>query len=166
MATVARGVIYIHSAKQAVCPHLEWAIGRALGTASAVTWQPQEALPGTQRAELYWEAKPGSGAHIASALRGWDDVRFEVTEDPGLGRDGGRWMHTPSLGTFYAQTDTIGNMVIPEDRVRYAIEIAGDDLGELRRELAVALGSAWDEELETFRHASDNAAVVWLHKTG
>ena len=27
----ARGVIYIHSAPRALCPHLEWAVGRALG---------------------------------------------------------------------------------------------------------------------------------------
>ena len=31
---------------------------------------------------------------------------------------------------------------------------------ELQRELDVALGAAWDEELETFRHASDDAPVV------
>ncbi|MGO1851231.1 DUF3145 family protein, partial [Microbacterium sp.] len=24
----------------------------------------------------------------------------------------------------------------------------------------------WDDELEPFRHASDDAAVVWLHKVG
>ena len=34
----------------------------------------------------------------------------------GLGTDGGRWMHTPDLGIYYAQTDTLGNTVIPEDR--------------------------------------------------
>ena len=34
------------------------------------------------------------------------------------------------------------------------------------RELDVALGSAWDEELEPFRHAGDDTHVVWLHKVG
>jgi len=45
-----------------------------------------------------------TGAKIASALRGWEHLRFEVTEDAGLGTDGGRWMHTPDLGIYYAQT--------------------------------------------------------------
>ena len=30
----------------------------------------------------------------------------------------------------------------------------------------VVYGAAWDEELEPFRHASDDAPVVWLHKVG
>ena len=46
------------------------------------------------------------------------------------------------------------------------MEIAAGDLVELERELQVALGTAWDDELEPFRHASDDAPVVWLHKVG
>ena len=46
------------------------------------------------------------------------------------------------------------------------IEVFRDVLGQLQRELDVALGSAWDDELEPFRHASDDARVVWLHKVG
>ena len=63
-------------------------------------------------------------------------------------------------------TDSAGNVVIPEDRVRYAMEIAGFDANELHRELRRALGQAWDDELEPFRHASDFAPVVWLHRVG
>ena len=75
-------------------------------------------------------------------------------------------MHTPDLGIHFAQTDTAGNVVIGEDRVRYAMEIAAGNAIELQRELDVALGSAWDEELEPFRHAGDDVRVVWLHKVG
>ncbi len=53
------------------------------------------------------------GAAIASALRGWEHLRYEVTEEPTSASDGGRWMHTPDLGVFYAQTDVTGNMVVP-----------------------------------------------------
>ena len=56
--------------------------------------------------------------------------------------------------------------MIGEDRIRYAMEIAAGDPYDLQRELQVALGSTWDEELEPFRHASDDAPVVWLHKVG
>ena len=120
----------------------------------------------TSRCLRAWEGERGAGAKIASALRGWEHLRFEVTEDAGLGTDGGRWMHTPDLGIFFAHTDTAGNTVIPEDRIRYAIEVAGSSTLELHRELRLALGQAWDDELEPFRHAGDGARVVWLHRAG
>jgi hypothetical protein len=162
----ARGVIYIHSAPRALCPHIEWAAGRALDRAVNFSWSEQPVLRGSHRAEFYWEGAQGTGARIASALRGWEHLRYEVTEDPGLGSDGGRWMHTPDLGVFYAQTDSSGNVVIPEDRLRYAMESAGSNALELHRELRLALGQAWDDELEVFRHASDDNQVIWLHKVG
>jgi hypothetical protein len=50
--------------------------------------------------------------------------------------------------------------------VRYAMEVAGANAIELHRELRLALGQAWDDELEVFRHAGQDSAVVWLHKVG
>lgn len=169
MATAsARGVLFVHSAPRALCPHIEWAAGRAIDRAVNFDWIDQPVLRGTQRAEFVWEGEAGSGAKIASALRGWEHLRFEVTEDAALGSDGGRWMHTPDLGIFFAQTDAAGNTVIPEDRVRYAMEVAGSNALELHRELRLALGQAWDDELEAFRHAGDEGSrVVWLrHRAG
>jgi hypothetical protein len=165
-AATARGVLYVHSAPRALCPHIEWAAGRALDRAVNFDWANQPVLKGSMRTEFYWEGDQGTGAQLASALRGWEHLRYEVTEDPTSGSDGGRWLHTPDLVIFFAQTDTAGNIVIPEDRVRYAMEIAGSDAFELHRELRLALGQAWDDELEVFRHASDTNQVVWLHKVG
>jgi uncharacterized protein DUF3145 len=165
-APLARGVLYVHSAPRALCPHVEWAAGRALERAVNFTWETQPVLKGAQRAEFYWEGPRGSGAKLASSLRGWEHLRYEVTEDAGHGTDGGRWMHTPDLGIFFAQVDTAGNMVIPEDRIRYAMEIAGSNTLELHRELRLALGQAWDDELEPFRHAHDDTSVIWLHNVG
>ena len=165
-AATARGVLFVHSAPRALAPHIEWAAGRALDRAVNFDWADQPVLKGALRAEFYWESAPGTGARLASSLRGWEHLRFEVTEDAGFGSDGGRWLHTPDLGIFFAQTDTVGNVVIPEDRIRYAMEIAGTNALELHRELRLALGQAWDDELEAFRHASDDSQVVWLHKVG
>ncbi len=165
-APTARGVLFVHSSPGALCPHIEWAAGRAMGRAVNFTWETQPVLKGAHRTEFYWEGPQGTGAAIASALRGWEHLRYEVTEDPGPGFDGARWMHTPDLGIFFAQTDSAGNTVIPEDRVRYAMDVAGSDPRELHRELRLALGQAWDDELEPFRHASDVTPVVWLHKVG
>jgi hypothetical protein len=163
---LSRGVVYIHSAPRALCPHVEWAAGRALGRAVNFDWREQPVLKGAQRTEYFWEGPRGTGAALASALRGWEHLRYEVTEDAGLGTDGGRWMHTPDLGVFFAQTDTAGNLVIAEDRIRFAMESAGSDAFELHRELRLALGQAWDDELEAFRHAGQESPVVWLHKVG
>ncbi|MFZ4895765.1 DUF3145 domain-containing protein [Plantibacter sp. Mn2098] len=163
---MTRGVLYVHSSPRALCPHLEWAAGRAIGRAVNFTWENQPILRGAQRAEFFWEGPHGTGAAIASALRGWEHLRYEVSEDPVSGVDGARWMHTPDLGIFYAQTDSVGNIVIPEDRIRYAMEVAAGSMDELQRELRVALGQAWDDELEPFRHASDDTSVVWLHNVG
>lgn len=165
-STQARGVVYIHSAPRALCPHLEWAVGRALGRPVSFDWDDQPVLHGCRRAEFYWEGSTGTGAALATAIRGWEHLRYEITEDPSPRSDGGRWMHTPDLGIHFAQTDTAGNVVVGEERIRYAVEVSAGDPAELLRELNVALGSAWDEELEPFRHASDDAPVVWLHKVG
>ncbi|MGB1101672.1 MAG: DUF3145 family protein, partial [Pontimonas sp.] len=90
----------------------------------------------------------------------------EVIEEPSPGHDGGRWMHTPDLGVFFAHTDSVGNLVVSEDRIRYALDVADGDAQEITRELRIALGGAWDDELEPFRHAGDNRPVVWLHRVG
>ncbi len=57
---------------------------RAARSARAVNfdWSEQPVYRGTQRAEFYWEGEAGSGAKLASALRGWEQLRFEVSEDP------------------------------------------------------------------------------------
>src|SRR6478752_8332486 len=134
MATAyARGVVFVHSAPRALCPHLEWAVGRAIGRAVNFDWSDQPVLDGARRAEFYWDGPVGTGAALATSIRGWEHLRFEVTEDPTPRSDGGRWLHTPDLGIHYAQTDAAGNIVIGEDRIRYAMEIAAGSVSELQR---------------------------------
>lgn len=64
-------MLYVHSSPRALCPHIEWAAGRALERAVNFTWSDQPVLKGSMRAEFYWEGRQGSGAALASALRGW-----------------------------------------------------------------------------------------------
>jgi len=160
------GVLYVHSAPKALCPHLEWAAGSALGHPVNFDWEDQPVLPGTLRTQTSWSGPVGSGAALASALRGWEHLRFEVTEDASPGVDASRWMHTPDLGVFFAQMDAAGNTVMTEDRIHYALEVAGGNTLEMQREIRRALGGAWDEELEPFRHAGDATPVVWFHRVG
>jgi hypothetical protein len=165
-AAITRGVLFVHSAPSALCPHVEWAAGGALGLRLSLDWIEQPAAPGLFRTEFSWQAPAGTGARLASSLRGWAHLRYEVTEEPSDGVDGARWSHTPELGIFHAVTDVHGNNMVPEDRVRAAMEIALADPQLMVRELDLALGRAWDDELEPFRYAGDGAPVRWLHRVG
>ena len=60
--TATRGVLYIHSAPSALCPHIEWATGGVLGVAPQMEWTPQPAQSGTYRTEYSWSADPGTAA--------------------------------------------------------------------------------------------------------
>jgi hypothetical protein len=163
---ITRGVLFVHSAPRALCPHVEWAAGGVLGVRVSLDWTAQPVAPGMFRAELSWQAPQGTGAKLTSALRGWAHLRYEVTEEASHGADGSRWSHTPELGIFHAVTDVHGNVVVPEDRVRAALEHGVDDPARLRAELDLALGRAWDDELEPFRYAGAGAPVRWLHRVG
>jgi len=66
----------------------------------------------------------GTATEVASSLFGWQQLRFEITEDQTSATAGGRWMHTPVLGIFHMQTDVVGNGVLSEDAVRAAIAAA------------------------------------------
>jgi hypothetical protein len=161
----AHGVLHIHSAPPALCPHIEWAVAGVLGVPVDLPWVSQPAAPGTLRAELTWEGRPGTAGAIASALIGWNRLRFEVTEDAAPGCDGVRHSYTPGLGVFTGVTGASGDIMIPEDRLRAAMSLGQTD-SSLRTELDRLLGRAWDEELEPFRYAGDGAPVRWLHATG
>ncbi|NAZ77776.1 MULTISPECIES: DUF3145 domain-containing protein [Kineococcus] len=164
-----RGVLFVHSAPRALVPHIEWAAGGVLGVRASFDWTSQPVAPGCLRAEYSWQAPQGSGALLASALRGWSHLRFEVTEEASQGCDGGRWSHTPALGIFHAVTDVHGNVQVPEDRVRAALELLQSPVADpeaARRVLSLAVGEAWDSELEAFRHAGDDTPVRWLHQVG
>lgn len=165
MAT--RGVVYVHAAPPALCPHIEWAVGGVLDARVSLDWTQQPASPGTVRAELSWQAEPGTGASLASALRLWPQLRYEVTEEPSAGAEGERWSCTPTLGLFHASTGVHGDIVVREDRLRAALaRAATDPATDVVAEMQGLLGKAWDDELEAFRYAGDGAPVRWLHQVG
>ena len=162
----AWGVLHIHSAPAALCPHVEWAVSSVVDARVEFQWHLQPASPSSYRAELSWRGPQGTGASLASTLRSLAHLRFEVTEDPSPGCDGSRWSHTPELGVFHAVTDVHGNILVSEDRIRYAYEAGAGDPTVVYQELSLALGEAWDEELEPFRHAAEGAPVRWLSRVG
>jgi hypothetical protein len=159
----AHGVLYVHSAPSALCSHIEWAVARIVGVPVSMPWVSQSASPGSLRAELDWQTRPGTAGAIASELAGWNRLRFEVTEDGTPGCDGVRYCYTPDLGTFTAVTAANGDIMVPENRLRAAMTLAAQaGVASLEDELARLLGTAWDNELEPFRRAADGAPVRWL----
>jgi hypothetical protein len=135
-----------------------------LGARVNLDWIRQPAAPGTWRSELSWQGKAGTASKLASALRGWQMLRFEVTSEPCPGAEGERYSCTPGLGIFHAVTGIHGDIMIPEDRLRAALSRAREGETELEAELAKLLGKPWDDELESFRHAGEGAPVRWLHQ--
>ena len=161
--TAARGVLFVHASPAVLCPHVEWAIGGVLGIPVDLSWTPQPAKTASYRAEMSWTGPVGTGARLTSALRGWEHLLFEVTEDPTPSGEGARFSCTPELGVFHAVTGMHGDIMIPEDRLKSAMAKASMGDLPLLAEVDKLLGKAWDNALEPFRHAGDGAPVRWLH---
>lgn len=162
-ASTARGVFFVHASPSALCPHIEWAVAGVLGVPVDLSWTPQPAKVGAYRAELSWTGPIGTGSRIASALRGWEHLLFEVTEDATSLCEGARYSFTPELGLFHAVTGMHGDVMIPEDRLKAAVLKSAMGDVPLGAEIEKLLGKAWDESLEPFRHAGEGAPVRWLH---
>ena len=162
--STTRGVLYVHSSPSALCPHVEWAVGGLFGMPVRLDWTPQPAERAAYRAEYSWVGGVGTAARLASALRGWQRLRFEVTEEARPGTEGERYSYTPALGVFHAITGLHGDIMIPEDRLKAAVVKAMLGDTTLVGEVDKLLGKPWDDELETFRHAGDGAPVRWLHE--
>ncbi|MCY7340349.1 MAG: DUF3145 domain-containing protein [Pseudonocardia sp.] len=160
----ARGVVFVHSSPTAVCPHVEWAISGVLSTRVSLQWTAQPAVNGQLRAECTWNGPVGSGGALAGALRAWPMLRFEVTEEPSPGVDGERFCHVPALGLWRGRTSANGDIVVGEDQLRALLEQV--PAGQVPGRVHELLGSAWDDELESFRPAGDGAPITWLHQVG
>lgn len=165
LIVLAHGVVYIHSAPAAICPHVEWALANVLGTRVSLQWTPQSAAPGQLRASVSWQAAPGSAGRIAQALATWQMLRFEVTEDATPGADGEQICHIPGRGLWRSAISASGDVVIGEAQVA-AILAKATCLDDARAKLQAVLGADVDRELEPYRRAGDGSAITWLHQVG
>ena len=129
--------------------HVTWAIERVLGREVTLDFIPQPALEGALRTEYAWNGEPGTGSRLATELRAFPGLRFEVTEDPTPGTDGERYSCTPDLGIFRATIASNGDVMVGEEQIREmlgrstAALILGEDFdveGELELLMRGALG--------------------------
>lgn len=163
MLLAVRGVLYVHSCPPALCPHVEWAAAAVLGVPVNLSWDAQPVEPSALRAQGSWVGPAGTAGQLASALRCWPLLRYEVTEDASPGCDGERYSHTPSLGLHRTTASANGDVLAGEDRLR-ALVVSTFDRDALCRELDRLLGGPWDAELEPYRMAGDGASVTRLHE--
>lgn len=163
-AAQSRGVLFVHSSPKALCSHIEWALTEVLRQEVRLEWIDQPALAGTVRTEFSWAGEVGEGSRIASALRAFPHIRYEVTEEPSVGREGERYAVTPELGLFRATIGIHGDILVSEDRLRSAVAASAGNANTLTAELDRLLGTQWDEELEVFRYAGAGTPVRWLHQ--
>ena len=141
------GLVVIHSAPTALRQHIEWGLNSLLGAPQNIFWRDQPLAPGTVRTTLEFRAPVGTASKIATALKNWHFLRFEVSE---LGSHGGEIFRcTPELGLHRATVDQVGTILISEDVIQKALAHF-DDL-ELRENLERSLGKEWEVALEPFR---------------
>ena len=141
------GLLTIHSAPSALRQHIEWGLNAILGYTGEYSWRDQPLAPGTLRTIIEYRAPLGTAAKIATSLKNWHYLRFEVQEFCSEGAELFRF--TPELGMHRALTDGIGSILISENVIRKSLATF-DDL-EIRENLEAALGSAWELALEPMR---------------
>ena len=162
-AELTTGVVYIHSAPVALCPHVEWALSSTLNARANLKWSAQDAEPGMQRATVDWTGPVGTAARLVNALREWSGLRFEVTENASEGVDGERFSFGPGLGLWRGSMSANGDVILGEMQLRSLLESQRDGAG-LAGEIEAALGTAWDIALERFRLGGAGAEVTWLQQ--
>ena len=113
--STTRGVLYVHAAPSALCPHIEWAVGGAFGTPVRLDWTPQPAERAAYRTEYAWTGPAGTAARLTSALKGWQRIRFEATEEASEGVEAHRYSYTPALGVLHTQIGLHGDVVVRDE---------------------------------------------------
>lgn len=175
MPSSTTGVLWIHSAPLALQPHLNWAVARLrdpeTSKAVRVNWRTQNikhtpthssardqpSLRTTVCAEIQFFASAADADTVADYLGRWPRLFFEMAIDADKAGGGKRICHTPELGTFRADTDAIGNVVLNENVIRSlmtraAVNPSGETVEKaLTDALDEALGGPWDRVLEPMR---------------
>lgn len=154
-----RGFLTIHSAPSALRHHIDWAIQGVLGNWIKLSWTPQPLMAGTFRTQLEFRGSQGAAAEIASILRSWHYLNFEVIEGSETG--GELFRFTPELGIHRAVVDQSGAVLVNENQLT-ALLASSFDEESIRNGVAAMVGNSWELELDRFRSV-DLQEVPHLH---
>ena len=136
-----RGFLTIHSCPVALIRHVEWGLENLLGRVE-INWRNQPLDAGAKRTQIEWRANRDLASELATSLKSWHYLRFEITSEDQLFR------FSPSLGLHRSSIDQMGNILISENQIMFAMSKTDD---AMRENLDVALGTEWEVELEPFR---------------
>ena len=139
------------------------ALAGVLGCPARLQWTGQPAAPTHLRADAVWTGAIGTAAKLAASLRAWPMLVFEITEDGTSASDGERLAYVPGRGFHRSAISANGDVVVGEERLR-GLAARARSADDYAHGLAELLGSAWDAELEPYRHAGDGAPVTLLHQ--
>jgi hypothetical protein len=145
-----RGFLTIHSTPSALRHHIDWAIQAVLGTWVKPTWSPQQLIPGSYRTQLEFRDRQGAAAELASSLRSWHYLNFEVIEN--TDNSGELFRFTPELGIHRALVDQTGAVILSENQLDTVLKNSFDE-ESIREAIAGLLGNSWEQELDRFRSA-------------
>lgn len=154
----AHGYLYIHSAPRVMAKNIEWSLDEALGQTCNLKWSLQSLNPGGLRCELVWNGLIGAGSRLASTLRGWHYLIFELHEVATQGGEGVMYMHTPELGLFHSSVGPHGDLLINENQIKRVLQ-GNISSSKIIEELENFVGKMWDEALEPFRVGRENSSI-------
>jgi hypothetical protein len=161
---MSEGTVFIYRAPAHLLSHIEWTLAGISGQPAVIRWVANDEPKTTFRSAVAFFGPLDAYATLASAFMNLKQLTFEVLMHPAAGRSGSRWSFTPELGMFHCATDEAGNIVVGENRIRLAMEVAGSNALKLQAELRKILGQAFDDELEPLRElvggAESNHGVV------
>ncbi|MDA2963114.1 MAG: DUF3145 family protein [Actinomycetota bacterium] len=143
-----RGDLTIHSAPSALRNHIDWALVDLLTPQIRCDWTPQVLKAGTYKCALSWRDREGVASAIATVLRSWHYIYFEVQEDNNNG--GELFRCTPELGIHRALTDLSGSVIMNQNQIDAVLAQSFDE-ESIRLGLSLIIGSDWENELEPFR---------------
>jgi Protein of unknown function (DUF3145) len=148
------GDLRIYSAPKALLRHIQWSLNSIFDSKVTLEWVSQPLSAGTFACEFQWRSNKECASKIASTLKSWHFIRFEVREFPTEGGEGVFYRCTPDLGLHQAVTSSTGDIMVHENRI---LTILSQSKGfeTLREAMESALGIAWDHELECYRRGID-----------
>jgi len=153
------GDLRIYSAPRALLRHIQWSLNEIFGYTVDIHWEPQPLSAGTMMCELQWRETKPVASKIASSLKSWHYLRFEVREFAVNGGEGVLYRCTPTLGLHQAVTASTGDVMVHENRIMTALA-NHRSYESLREGLHQALGTAWDAELECYRLGIRDAGIA------
>ena len=159
------GQILIYSAPAALTQHIEWAISQKLGQVVTLTWVNQPLNPATLAMEFEYKHQSPVANQIATALKGWQYLRFEITQINKNTNDAVLYRATPDLGLHQATLSALGDVVLNANQVNTILKnsITHD---RLINNLENALGNLWEAELEPYRIALASGMTDLVSKSG